>query len=153
MANTSTDVKFIVSKNIKFLLARNHKSRKDVCNDLDIKYTTFCDWVNGRIVPKYENLERLGHYFSVDAGDFFIDMERNDEGMTANRLLSYANKLNSKELDMNILKDMSDEQVKELINAGFTFKHKSYEERLAECGGIAQPYKFDWGEPKGREMF
>ena len=54
---------------------------------------------------------------------------------------------------MNILKDMSDEQVKELINAGFTFKHKSYEERLAECGGIAQPDKFDWGEPKGREMF
>ena len=22
--------------------------------------------------------------------------------------------------------------------------HKSYEERLAECGGVAQPYKFDW---------
>ena len=55
--------------------------------------------------------------------------------------------------DMNILKDLSDGQVEELLAAGFSFKHKSYEERLAECGGIAQPYKFEWGEPKGREMF
>ena len=155
MSAAKSDIKNVFSNNIKYLLDQNHKTRKEVCNDLNIKYTTFCDWTNGRIIPKYENLEKLGRYFNVDTRDFFIDIENNDKTLTAKRLLKYANTpiLNNKELDMNILNDLNDEQVKELINAGFTFKHKSYEERLAECGGVAQPYKFDWGEPKGREIF
>ncbi len=155
MSAAKSDIKNVFSNNIKYLLNQNHKTRKEVCNDLNIKYTTFCDWANGRIIPKYENLEKLGRYFNVDTRDFFIDIEENNEMMISKRLLKYANTsvLNSKELDMNILRDLNDEQIKELINAGFSFKHKSYEERLAECGGVAQPYKFDWGEPKGREIF
>lgn len=53
---------------------------------------------------------------------------------------------------MDLINNHTDEQVKELIDIGVTFKHKTYEERLAECGGFAQTYKFDWGEPKGREL-
>ena len=145
----------MVSKNINYLLIRDNKTRKQVCSDLNIKYTTFCDWVNGRIIPRYSNLEKLGVYFKVEAGDFYIDMEANDKILAAKRLLKYAEGFrdNSKELDMNVLRNLSDEQVKELLEAGFSFRHKSYEERLAECGGVAQTYKFDWGEPKGREMF
>ena len=32
------------------------------------------------------------------------------------------------------------------------FKHKSFEERLAEYNGKIEITEFDWGEPKGREM-
>lgn len=145
----------IVSRNINYLLNRDKKTRKQVCSDLNIKYTTFCDWVNGRIIPRYSNLEKLGDYFNVGVGDFYIDMEANDKILAASRLLKYAEGFgdNSKVLDMNVLKDLSDEQVKELLTAGFSFRHKTYEERLSESGGVARTYKFDWGEPKGREMF
>ena len=157
MINTENGANALVSKNINYLLKRDEKTRKQVCKDLNFKYTTFCDWVNGRIVPKYPNLEKMGQYFQVEAGEFFIDIEKRDEEklMAAKRLGKYDEMFakKNKELDMNILKDMPDEQVKELIAAGFYFKHKTYEERLAECGGVAQPYKFEWGESKGREMF
>lgn len=87
--------------------------------------------------------------------EFFGDIEEKEKILAVNGLGRYAEMFldEHKELDMDIVKDMPDDQVKELLKAGFYFKHKSYEERLAECGGVAQPYKFDWGEPKGREMF
>lgn len=33
-----------------------------------------------------------------------------------------------------------------------TFKHKSFEERVAEYNGEISLCDFDWGEPVGREM-
>lgn len=32
------------------------------------------------------------------------------------------------------------------------FKHKSFEERLAEYNGKISVYEYDWGEPVGEEM-
>ena len=32
------------------------------------------------------------------------------------------------------------------------FRHRSFEERLAEYGGKISVEEFDWGEPKGREL-
>lgn len=32
------------------------------------------------------------------------------------------------------------------------FKHKTFEERLAEYDGRIELADFDWGEPKGREL-
>ena len=34
-----------------------------------------------------------------------------------------------------------------------TFKHKTFEERLAEYDGEISVIDYDWGEPAGREMF
>ena len=34
-----------------------------------------------------------------------------------------------------------------------SFTHKSFEERLLEYNGKISICEFDWGEPKGREMF
>ncbi|QFJ55925.1 helix-turn-helix domain-containing protein [Pseudobutyrivibrio xylanivorans] len=149
------ETKKVVSENLKFLLLQNGKTRKDVCQDLNIKYTTFCDWINGRIIPKYQNLEMLGEYFSIEPVDFYKPLSGEESIMAAKRVLTYAKELQpncNKELEMSMIKDMSDEQIIELVNSGVSFKHKSYEERLAECGGVAQSYKFDWGEPKGREI-
>ncbi|SHJ10750.1 helix-turn-helix domain-containing protein [Pseudobutyrivibrio xylanivorans] len=153
--NSELNTNIIVSNNLKYLLKAQGVSRKKVCNDLGIKYTTFCDWVNGRIIPKYQNLEKLGEYFGIETTEFFGPLDEEGKLSAANRILTYTSEIvrKGKVLDMNVVKEMSDEQVRELLNAGFTFKHKSYEERLAECGGLSQTYKFDWGEPKGREMF
>ena len=32
------------------------------------------------------------------------------------------------------------------------FRHKSFEERVAEYGGKAEAIDFDWGEPVGKEI-
>ncbi len=34
------------------------------------------------------------------------------------------------------------------------FRHKTLEERIAEHGGVLEPYgEYDWGEPVGREVW
>lgn len=147
--DTQRDIRAIIAENIVRNMEAQNISRQKLCKDLDIKYTTLCDWVKGTSSPKPEWLEKLAGYFEIEIGDFFIDFERKDTG-TEDRLMAYAAR--TKELDMNILGSLTEEQVKELLKKGFRFKHKTFEERLAEYGGEISVIDFDWGEPMGDEM-
>jgi len=81
-------VKEIMSNNIKYLMKVYNKSRKEVCLDLDFKYTTFCDWVNGNSYPRVENLESLAYYFRLGVKEIFMDIEGNPD--LAKRVERYA---------------------------------------------------------------
>ncbi len=154
MENNTEQAKITISNNIKFLLTYNHKSRKEVCKDLDIKYTTFCDWVNGRVAPGYPVLEKLGNYFDIDAVDFFTQLDEN-KLQSGKRLAKYASYLmKGKVLDMKVLESLDDEQIKNLISSGFRFRHRSLDEYVELSGGalVASP-EFDWGAPMGDEIW
>ena len=90
----------VFSQRMSQLLERDGKSRKDVCRDLDIKYTTFCDWINGRNIPKAPQIERLCDYFCVEPSYFFIETEpENAAERFTNRVSMYAKMLQHKTLD------------------------------------------------------
>lgn len=152
-AKTSNSICAVFSQRMSQLLERDGKSRKDVCRDLDIKYTTFCDWINGRNIPKAPQIERLCDYFCVEPSYFFIETEpENAAERFANRVSGYAKKV--RELSMESLSTMSDEQIRELLKSGFTFQHKTLEEYIRESGGeLILSKKLDWGEPVGREVW
>ena len=80
--------KEIIAANLKLLLQIYHKSRKEVCTDLDISYTTFCDWLHARTYPRIDALEQMGYYFRIATRDFLVDLEKN-KGL-AERLSVYA---------------------------------------------------------------
>ena len=80
--------KEIIASNLKLLLQIYHKSRKEVCTDLDISYTTFCDWLHARTYPRIDALEQMGYYFRIETRDFLVDIEKN-KGL-AERLSVYA---------------------------------------------------------------
>ena len=80
--------KEIIASNLKLLLQIYHKSRKEVCTDLDISYTTFCDWLHARTYPRIDALEQMGYYFRIETRDFLVDLEKN-KGL-AERLSVYA---------------------------------------------------------------
>ena len=85
------DVKTQISNNIKLLLQTEQKTRRQVCTDLGIKYTTFCDWVNGKTTPSYKALEQLGEYFQVEPWKFYENLDESDaKRKRANTLLKYA---------------------------------------------------------------
>ncbi|MBO7363559.1 MAG: streptomycin biosynthesis protein StrG [Lachnospiraceae bacterium] len=57
-------------------------------------------------------------------------------------------------LDMSVLDYLTDEQVNELLKKGFSFKHKSLEEYIAESGKKLKACpEFDWGMPVGGEVW
>lgn len=83
--------KELISLNLHFLLELYNRSRRDVCEDLRLSYTTFCDWYNGKTYPRIENLEAIAYYFRIEARDFFIEIEKND--LLVGRLSVYAESL------------------------------------------------------------
>lgn len=147
-----SNIRFVISTNLNKLMDERNLSRRNVCNDLNIKYTTFCDWTNGNVTPKIENLELLADYFCIDITDFFIERQVNNEDEKAARLKRYLT--SAKELPMNTIKNLSDEKVHELLKAGFRFEHKSLEQYIAESEyeSKATP-TVDWGKPMGDELW
>jgi len=57
--------KEIFSKNIKYLLKKHDITRNEMAKVLDVKYTTFCDWVKGRTYPKMEYIQQIATYLLV----------------------------------------------------------------------------------------
>lgn len=61
--------KKVFSKNLRSLMEQQNKDRKQICNDLGFKYTTFSDWYNGNKYPRIDKIEMLADYFGVLKSD------------------------------------------------------------------------------------
>ena len=57
-------------------MKQKNKSRKEICDDLNIKYTTFADWYNGNRYPRIDKIELLAKYFGIQKSDLIE--EKND---------------------------------------------------------------------------
>lgn len=55
-------------------------------------------------------------------------------------------------LNIGISDTLQIEIVNDAIVLKKTFKHKTFEERVAECDGKISVCDFDWGEPVGKEL-
>ena len=144
------DIRQVFACNLNRFMKEQNVSRRKMCEDLGFKYTTLCDWIKGNTSPKPEALKAMSVYFGIEVSDFYIETEKPSD--PTRRLLAYAGKGNV--LDQKLLSELTDEQIKELLKKGFTFKHKTLEERIAEYGGtLSLDGEFDWGEPVGREIW
>ena len=61
--------KRIMADNIIRLMRLHNKTRREICNDLHISYTTFTDWVNANTYPRIDKIEMLANYFGVEKSD------------------------------------------------------------------------------------
>ena len=67
------DNKSIFSKNLKYLMAKEGKTRREICAALGFSYYTFSDWVNGKKYPRMDKVEMLANYFGVLKSDLIED--------------------------------------------------------------------------------
>lgn len=65
--------KEIFSNNLKIFMEQKNKSRKEICDDLNIKYTTFVDWEKGNTYPRIDKIELLAKYFGIQKSDLIED--------------------------------------------------------------------------------
>lgn len=64
MSNTD-----IFSKNLKYQMDLNNKSRQDISDALGISYFTVTSWVNGSKYPRMNKVEQLAKYFGISISD------------------------------------------------------------------------------------
>ena len=140
---------YIISVNLSRMMQSRNVSRRKLCSDLGLKYTTLCDWLKGNSVPRAKSITALAGYFGVSESDFFVDTSESADSL--NRLSKYKEELS---LNLSAIEFMSDEQIKELLKRGFTFKHRSLEEYAVLTGRpIIGSAEIDFGEPEGDEIW
>jgi len=69
LEDKNTDNKETFARNLKRLMEENGKSRMDICQALNIKYTTLSDWLNAKTYPRIDALQLLANYFRVSKAD------------------------------------------------------------------------------------
>ena len=76
-----TDLSFreAFPEKLKFYMKTCKKTRGDLVRDLDLKYTTVCDWINGRAIPRMDKVELLANYFRCEKSELLEFKEPNVE--------------------------------------------------------------------------
>lgn len=69
------DPKKNFSENLKKLMKKKNISRKQLSQELDIKYTTICEWIKGTMMPRSEALSSLAEYFGITVSELLADEE------------------------------------------------------------------------------
>lgn len=65
--------KEIMAKNIQYYMKKNDIDRKTLCIDLNLKYMTVADWINGKTYPRIDKIEMLANYFNINKSDLVED--------------------------------------------------------------------------------
>lgn len=63
------DNKDIFSRNLRYQMDINGKSRQDISDALGISYFTVTSWVNGSKYPRMNKVEQLAKYFGILISD------------------------------------------------------------------------------------
>lgn len=61
--------KEIMARNIRRYMSLKNVDRNELCSQLNIKYTTLCDWLNGKTYPRIDKIELMANYFGITKAD------------------------------------------------------------------------------------
>lgn len=104
--------KEIFAKNLKYYMQIHEKDRNDICNILDIPYTTLSDWLNAKKYPRIDKIEMLANYFNIEKSDLIE--RKNRDAFDELDILFDKNKDILTESDKNIMKAIITERRKQI---------------------------------------
>lgn len=104
--------KEIFAKNLKYYMQIHEKDRNDICNILDIPYTTLSDWLNAKKYPRIDKIEMLANYFNIEKSDLIE--RKNRDTFDELDILFDKNKDILTESDKNIMKAIITERRKQI---------------------------------------
>lgn len=72
--------KQILAQNILYYMDLKGVTKQQVCADLDLRYTTFVEWIKGRAYPRIGAVEKLANYFGCEKSALIEDRKLKDAG-------------------------------------------------------------------------
>ena len=72
--------KKVMAHNIRRYMSIKGVSNQQVCADLNIKYTTFMDWINAVTYPRIGKVEAMANYFGCEKSDLIEDWSKKPTG-------------------------------------------------------------------------
>ena len=78
--------KQIMARNIQRYMDQRGITRQQLCDALDIKYTTLRDWLKGITYPRIGKVEAMANYFGCEKSDLIEEKKENptvnDDGIS-----------------------------------------------------------------------
>ena len=77
--------KKILAENILYYMDLKGVTKQQVCASLDLKYSTFVEWIKGRAYPRIGAVEKLANYFGCEKSDLIEDWRKKaalDDGLS-----------------------------------------------------------------------
>ncbi|WP_441562063.1 helix-turn-helix domain-containing protein [Colibacter massiliensis] len=112
--------KEIFAKNLKYYMNLYNKTRNEICDDLNLSYTTFTSWLNGTNYPRIDKIEMLANYFRINKADLIEDKYKDSAGYyTDPEVAEYAEELRTNpkyRLLFDASKDLSKEDIDFVVN-------------------------------------
>lgn len=115
--------KEIMARNIQYYMDKNGKTRKDMCEALGVKYSTFTEWVTANAYPRIDKIELMANYFGIDKSDLVEDhtktsiLKKKDEKDIAKRLESTLSDLENMQEELMFSGEPLDSETCELLKA------------------------------------
>lgn len=66
---TAIGNKEILAQNLMYYVERSGKTQKEICEIIDVKTTTFNDWIKAKKYPRIDKIEMLANYFGIQKSD------------------------------------------------------------------------------------
>lgn len=109
--------KLIMAKNIQRYMDQRGITRQQLCDALDIKYTTLRDWLKGITYPRIGKVEAMANYFGCEKSDLIEDKKEKPtaqgDGLTdgQRKLIEFAQSLSEDQaaLALRLLKSLVEE--------------------------------------------
>ena len=97
--------KSIFANNLRYYMCVKGVTNTQLCTDLDFKYTTFMDWINGKTYPRMGKVELLANYFGCEKSDLIEEKERKsteEDGLSEQKkaLIQFANMVPEDKVDL-----------------------------------------------------
>lgn len=70
--------KKILAENILYYMELKGVTKQQLCAALDLKYSTFVEWIKGRAYPRIGAVEKLANYFGCEKSDLIEDRRKKD---------------------------------------------------------------------------
>lgn len=67
--------KEVFAKNLRYYMEREGLTQKELSDVVGVSAPTFSDWINGKIYPRIDKIERLADYFGVLKSDLIEQKE------------------------------------------------------------------------------
>lgn len=101
----AADNKQIMARNIQRYMDQRGITRQQLCDALDIKYTTLRDWLKGITYPRIGKVEAMANYFGCEKSDLIEDKKEKstaDDGLSEKRkaLIEFAQSVPEDKADM-----------------------------------------------------
>lgn len=68
-----------MANNIRYYMDRLGVSRKDICTALNLKYSTFSEWLQAKKYPRIDKIEMMANYFGIEKADLIEERKPEDD--------------------------------------------------------------------------